>query len=91
MQALTLLLLATLLALTGCGPSRSRDGQRDLPPGVRVFHDDSRSVTCWLYQGGNQGGLSCIPDSQLDPRTQVGAKIPASTPTPRRLREGLQL
>lgn len=36
-----------------------------LPHGVRVFHDDERGATCWLYGFTPPGGISCIPDSQL--------------------------
>lgn len=85
MQALTLLLLATLLALTGCGPSQSRDGQSDL---LR-YRDDKNGVTCWAINGGHS--ISCLPDSQLRQQTAVGAKIPASTPTPRQHDEVFQL
>lgn len=37
---------------------------------IKVWHDDQRRVTCWVYLGYKRGGLSCIPDSQL----QVGSK-----------------
>lgn len=62
-----------------------------LPRGVMVFHDDARAVTCWLYQGSNDGGISCLPDSQFRQQTHVGAEIPASTPTPRQQPEAFQL
>lgn len=55
---MTRLALCLLLLATGASAA-------PLPYGVRVFHDDEHGVTCWLYQGGNQGGISCIPDSQL--------------------------
>lgn len=46
----------------------------DLPRGVRVFHDETRAVTCWLYtNGGTEGGISCLPDSLL--------QVPTSTTT----------
>ncbi|MCF5726053.1 hypothetical protein K3H43_01440 [Aeromonas veronii] len=32
---------------------------------IRVWHDDQRHVTCWVYLGYKRGGLSCIPDDQL--------------------------
>lgn len=32
---------------------------------IKVWHDDQRKVTCWVYVGYKRGGLSCIPDSQL--------------------------
>lgn len=32
---------------------------------IKVWHDDQRHVTCWVYLGYKRGGLSCIPDSQL--------------------------
>lgn len=51
---------------------------------IDVQHDSERQVTCWITP---QGGISCLPDSQLG----AGAKIPASTPTPRSYREAFQL
>lgn len=82
MKTITTLLLIVLAS------AASAD---DLPWGVRVFHDEARGVTCWHYTGGNQGGISCLPDSQLAPQTQAGAKTPASTPTPRREPEAFPL
>lgn len=32
---------------------------------ISVQHDSSRSVTCWITP---QGGISCLPDSQLRTR-----------------------
>ncbi|MDD2046151.1 hypothetical protein [Pseudomonas putida] len=54
-----------------------------LPRGVFVFHDDERGATCWLYGLSAPGGISCIPDSQL----QAGNERQLSpheqdTPTP---------
>ncbi|MFG0917368.1 hypothetical protein [Pseudomonas sp. CJQ_11] len=55
---MTRLALCLLLLATGTSTA-------SLPYGVRVSHDDERGATWWPYQGGNQGGISCIPDSQL--------------------------
>lgn len=37
-----------------------------VPPTIRVFHDDSRGVTC--YEGRQSPLLSCVPDTQLRPK-----------------------
>lgn len=37
-----------------------------VPETIRVFHDDSRGVTC--YQGRQSPLLSCVPDTQLRPK-----------------------
>lgn len=37
-----------------------------VPETIRVFHDDSRGVTC--YQGTQSPLLSCVPDTQLRPK-----------------------
>lgn len=37
-----------------------------VPETIRVFHDDSRGVTC--YQGVQSALLSCVPDMQLRPK-----------------------
>ncbi|HEX8596730.1 MAG TPA: hypothetical protein VF682_26125 [Pseudomonas sp.] len=85
MQALTLLLLATLLALTGCGPSQSRDGQSDL---LR-YRDDKNGVTCWAINGGHS--ISCLPDSQLRQQaTQSSSEGRASPANSARKTEALQ-
>jgi len=60
---MTRLALCLLLLATGASAG-------DLPYGVSVFHDDERGATCWLYQGGARGGISCIPDSQLQAGNQ---------------------
>ncbi len=33
---------------------------------IEVIHDDQRNVTCWIKGVNNGGGISCIPDSQLN-------------------------
>ena len=38
---------------------------------IRVQHDSSRAVTCWIAP---QGGISCLPDSSL-------LQVPTSTTT----------
>ncbi|MGR6474402.1 hypothetical protein ACUZXZ_01170 [Pseudomonas juntendi] len=52
-----------------------------IAPHVEVIHDDKRAVTCWLYADyyrGSIGGISCIPDSQL----QAGSELPLSSIQP---------
>ncbi|EKT4469783.1 hypothetical protein QEM11_000584 [Pseudomonas putida] len=53
--------LALCLLLLGTGASADPRETRGMPYVFQVFHDDQRAVTCWSYSGG----LSCIPDSQL--------------------------
>lgn len=53
--------LALCLLLLATGASADPRETRGLPYVFQVFHDDQRAVTCWSYAGG----LSCIPDSQL--------------------------
>ena len=55
---MTRLALCLLLLATGASAGQ-------IPSGVTVFHDDARGATCWLYEQGVRGGISCIPDSQL--------------------------
>lgn len=36
---------------------------------IKRIHDDERSVTCWVLDGGYMGsnaGISCIADSQIE-------------------------
>lgn len=30
------------------------------------WHDDKEGVTCYIWDGHAAGGISCIPDSQLE-------------------------
>ena len=55
---------------------------------IDIQHDSVHGATCWIL---NDRAISCLPDSQLHQQTGVGAKIPASTPAPRRYQEGFQL
>jgi len=73
----------------------SRASADSLPWSVRVIHDDARGVTCWHYVGVNQGGISCLPDSQLQQKDAKTAEqdgpTPATNPTPRGHEERFQL
>ncbi|GLO05655.1 hypothetical protein PPUJ13061_55590 [Pseudomonas putida] len=60
---MTRLALCLLLLATGASAA-------PLPYGVRIFHDDERGATCWIYQAGSGAGISCIPDSQLQAGTE---------------------
>lgn len=69
----TIILLCCAL-LGGCiehaqsGSEKPKDqqvGRLDNDDRIKVWHDDQRQVTCWVYVGNKRGGLSCIPDSQL--------------------------
>lgn len=56
---MTRLALCLLLLATGASAEQ-------VTPNVEVIHDDKRAVTCWVYSGHYyKGGISCIPDSQL--------------------------
>ncbi|OUM34436.1 hypothetical protein B8W72_10515 [Pseudomonas putida] len=56
---MTRLALCLLLLATGASAEQ-------VTPNVEVIHDDKRAVTCWVYSGQYyKGGISCIPDSQL--------------------------
>lgn len=78
---MTRLALCLLLLATGVGADQ-------LPGGVTVFHDDARGATCWLYEQSVRGGISCIPDSQLQagnerqlsPHEQQPEPMPAQAP-----------
>jgi hypothetical protein len=75
MKWMTILLLASLL--WGCGQQEPGAASAPLPStdlgiiggrdgqSIRRFHDADKGVTCWVSQGFNKGGISCLPDSQL--------------------------
>lgn len=63
---MTRLALCLLLLATGASAEQ-------LTRSVEVIHDDKRAVTCWVYADyyrGGIGGISCIPDSQLQAGNQ---------------------
>lgn len=41
---------------------------------VVVIHDDKRDVTCWIFDGVQKGGMSCVPDWMItrDERAPIG-------------------
>lgn len=71
-------LIFSALALAGCEEQACPNGSMDDCKaqkaiqvrlenpiyGVRAYHDDSRSVTCWMTNDP-RGGLSCLPDWML--------------------------
>lgn len=85
MNSLKLFAILAFVFLSGC--DRSQQVANPMPTsgikvqsydnvvfdqGVTVIHDDSRSVTCWIYrtkEGGYSvtgGGISCLPDKAID-------------------------
>ncbi|MGV0315188.1 hypothetical protein ACKU3N_004585 [Pseudomonas putida] len=60
---MTRLALCLLLLATGASAEQ-------VTPIVEVIHDDIRSVTCWVFRERYKGGISCIPDSQLQAGNQ---------------------
>lgn len=61
-----MILLVALFVLTGCEPVAPSESQQKRygATHIKVWHDDQRAVTCWLY-GGTKGGISCLPDSEI--------------------------
>jgi hypothetical protein len=81
---MTRLALCLLLLATGAAAEQ-------VTPNVEVIHDDKRAVTCWVYSGHYyKGGISCIPDSQLQagserqlsPHETQLEPTPAAAPAP---------
>lgn len=73
--ALTLVLLATSASAAETPDAdikRLEIERMTFGTGVTVIHDDKRDVTCWvLSYDSSQGGISCVPDSQLKPEPQA--------------------
>ncbi|MCO7534683.1 hypothetical protein NJH24_07790 [Pseudomonas asiatica] len=77
---MTRLALCLLMLATGASAEQ-------LTRSVEVIHDDKRAVTCWVYADfyrGGIGGISCIPDSQLQPgnERQLSPHETQPEPTP---------
>ncbi|AQW68333.1 hypothetical protein [Pseudomonas parafulva] len=64
---MTRLALCLLLLATGASAAQSVQIEKstNIKTGVNRVHDDQRGVTCYVYFDGGPGGISCIPDSQL--------------------------
>lgn len=84
--ALCLLLLATGASAS---PTTLVETFGNIDRGVSRVHDEERGVTCYVfYSGGYSGGISCIPDSQLQagnerqlsPHEQQPEPMPAQAP-----------
>ena len=58
-----LLINLVLFALSTCQSTNS-------VLGLRVVHDEIYQVTCWLYQGSNNSAISCLPETELQPRVR---------------------
>ncbi|MFJ4457675.1 hypothetical protein ACIP1G_27860 [Pseudomonas sp. NPDC089392] len=70
------LALCLLLLATGANAEQ-------VTPNVEVIHDDKRAVTCWVYSGYYyKGGISCIPDSQLQAGNQRQLSTHETQPEP---------
>lgn len=75
---MTRLALCLLLLATGASAEQ-------LTWNVEVIRDQKRSVTCWIYSENiYKGGISCIPDSQLqaDNQRQLSPHETQPEPTP---------
>lgn len=60
-----LIMIALLTALAGCDlPVQEAPTDKRLGANIRVWHDDQRGVTCWIW-GTTNGGISCLPDGVL--------------------------
>ncbi|WP_060476686.1 hypothetical protein [Pseudomonas monteilii] len=61
--------IALLLALLATGASATEsvliEKSTNIKNGVTRVHDSERGMTCYVYFDGGPGGISCIPDSQL--------------------------
>ncbi|MCT8164969.1 MULTISPECIES: hypothetical protein [unclassified Pseudomonas] len=60
---MTRLALCLLLLATGASAEQLSDD-------IEVVRDQERGVTCYAFKRGYAGGISCIPDSQLQAGNQ---------------------
>ncbi|MFG0925639.1 hypothetical protein ACF8SB_08090 [Pseudomonas sp. CJQ_8] len=60
---MTRLALCLLLLATGASAEQLSDD-------IEVVRDNQRGVTCYAFKRGYAGGISCIPDSQLQAGNQ---------------------
>lgn len=60
---MTRLALCLLMLATGASAEQLSDD-------IEVVRDQQRGVTCYVFKRGYAGGISCIPDSQLQAGNQ---------------------
>ena len=60
---MTRLALCLLLLATGASAAEP-------PYGLKVFRDEARGITCYMYAPGPGAAIDCIPDSQLQAGNQ---------------------
>lgn len=72
-KTLIILVIGAALVALACGPDTPAVPSNtpilkvvDLGSDLYRLHDDEFAVTCWKYRGFKKGGLSCIPDWQLE-------------------------
>ena len=67
------MLLAVLLIGSSCETSVQEPGVSDsihLSSSVSRFVDLDAGVVCWIYEGNERGGISCLPIDQTRLREQ---------------------
>jgi hypothetical protein len=63
-----IILMAALLALTGCMEGESIHTANGTTTEVHAVHDEQRRVTCWIYQSTvDTAAISCLPDKAFQP------------------------
>ena len=70
MPKFVVLLVLVISVLSSCAtdPITTSSEVKLLTPddGVILYwHDDARSVSCWIWNNFREGGISCLPDSQV--------------------------
>lgn len=61
------------ITITGCSEQNIDIEGNKMPGNVNVYHDNDRSVTCWIYESSfvSGRGISCIPDNQLNNEVEI--------------------
>jgi hypothetical protein len=69
---MTRVVLCLLLLATGASASTTTlvETSGNIDIGLNRMHDQERGVTCYVFYGVHSGGISCIPDSQLQAGTE---------------------
>jgi galactitol-specific phosphotransferase system IIC component len=63
--AIMLMIAVFVVSCSTAMSSPNTAAKTDVGNNVIFWHDDARNVSCWILDAGNESGISCLPDVQV--------------------------